>query len=72
MRTWTFIFVEDFQIHILVKLQYLGKDGNIIIDKNEHCNGLQVVISTCTRAKGQLSKAIKVKTAAYFKRAEKI
>lgn len=34
MRTWTFILVEDFQIHILVKLQYLSKDENIIIDKN--------------------------------------
>lgn len=64
MRTWTFIFVEDFQIHILVKLQYLSKDEKHYYKINEHCNVFQVVILTCTRAEGRLSEAIQVTTKA--------
>lgn len=61
MRTWPLFLFQDFQIHILGKLQYLKKDTNINI---ENINTTVPFIVTCTRTKGQMSKAIEATTEA--------
>lgn len=59
MRTWTLFLFQDFQIHIL------GKDRNNSMENiNTIVFFLEQLMLTCTRTKGQMSKAIEVTTEA--------